>query len=474
MAETRQLLRSSRFRATAASSLAVVVVLTFGAVVGQALLANDLEDRLDLSIENRAADLAAFVDPSAPPASLSARGDESFVWIGVTDSTAATHSTAATQSTAATESTAVAQRALAATGLQLADQEQLDGVASDGIARGFSLTYDEPGGEIETSEFRVAGVPLSVDPSLSVIVGAERETIDKTIAAARSLLAIGVPLASVLVGIIIWFALGRAFRPVEAIRAEADEISGQSLDRRVPTDGSGDEVDRLATTVNDMLERLSAQDRRQRQFASDASHELKTPVANLRALVETSSPDDWSDLQPRMVDETARMTAIVDDLLLLAISEEGAQPHVRERVHLDDLVFDEAELLRHRTELEIDVASVTPADVLGDSEELRRAVRNLASNASRYAEHRVWFGCTSESGEVRIEVGDDGSGIPAEDQERIFERFGRADASRERNRGGTGLGLAIVREIVEAHGGSVMVDAGQAGTVFVVMLPAID
>ena len=239
----------------------------------------------------------------------------------------------------------------------------------------------------------------------------------------------------------------------------------------MPQPGTNDEIERLATTVNEMLDRLAAHDRRQRRFIGDASHELKSPLANLQAELETIDATDpaWPDTRARLVAQTTRLAGIVDDLLALASSEAliTARP-----VDLDDVVFDVLELATPTSAVKFDIDGVRPVRVLGDAAQLRRVVRNLVDNAIRHANEVVALELDADDEFARLQVRDDGPGIPAEDRERVFERFTRLDDARARDAGGTGLGLAIVRQIVDRHGGRVEVDDALEGDAIVtVKLP---
>lgn len=274
-----------------------------------------------------------------------------------------------------------------------------------------------------------------------------------------------------------WWTTSRALRPVGAIRAEVDEISGRRLDRRVPVPPGDDEVARLARTMNTMLDRLQAAAAEQRRFIADASHELRNPVAAIRAAVEVplahpGTVDPMAALRD-LDAESLRLQHVVTDLLDLARLGEG---HVgrRAEVDLDDVVLEEVERVRRRHPgHRVDVRGVGAGRVDGDAVQLGRLVRNLLENAVRYGHGRTAVGLTGAGGTVRLVVDDDGPGIPVEQRERVFEAFVRLDQARDREAGGTGLGLALVRTIATAHGGGVEVaDAPGGGARVVVTLPA--
>ena len=289
-------------------------------------------------------------------------------------------------------------------------------------------------------------------------------------------LALGLPFVLLISGLAAWILAGRALRPVESIRAEVADISGRDLNRRVPEPPIDDEIGRLARTMNAMLARLEASTDRQRQFVSDASHELRSPLAALLAQVEVARahPEraDWEAVSDVVAAEGSRLERIIDELLLLARSDEGQLEAGTEPVDLDELVFGEAQRLSAVTDIAVDLHGVTAGRVTGDTEQLRRVVRNLADNAARHARSTVAFEVGHHDGVVELAVSDDGPGIPPDQRLRVFERFARLDEARDRPGGGTGLGLAIVGEIVQAHGGSVMVTDAAPGARFEVELPA--
>jgi signal transduction histidine kinase len=297
---------------------------------------------------------------------------------------------------------------------------------------------------------------------------------------ARSLW-IGTPGLIVLVGLVVWVLVGRALRPVEAIRAQVDAISGSTMDRRVAVPNTEDEVARLARTMNGMLDRLERASARQRAFVSDASHELRSPVSTIRTELEVAAADadhaDWAEVAQRTLGETDRLSRLVDDLLALARLDEAQGPRRRVPVDLDDLVLEEG-TRTHR--VPVRTVGVSAGRVEGDERQLTQVVRNLVDNAQRHAATQVALTLRREGDQLVFVVDDDGPGIPEPDRERIFDRFTRIDEGRGRAAGGAGLGLAVVRRVVEHHGGTVAaVDGGDAGgglggARFVVRLPALE
>jgi signal transduction histidine kinase len=287
-----------------------------------------------------------------------------------------------------------------------------------------------------------------------------------------------VPALIALVGFAIWYLAGRALRPVEAIRSQAEAITGTTLDRRVPEPRTQDEVGRLARTMNAMLDRLETSSQKQRQFVSDASHELRSPIASIRTNLEVALRNadraDWPAVATRALEDDERMEEMVTDLLDLARLdefEETAPVSSLPEVDLDELVLDET-LRPHRAV--IDTTRVSAGRVHGRSEQLARVVRNLLDNADRHARSRVALSLQNGADVVELTVDDDGPGIAPEDRDRVFERFTRLDDGRARDAGGLGLGLSMVKSIVERHGGTVDVgDAPIGGARFAVRFPTV-
>jgi signal transduction histidine kinase len=229
--------------------------------------------------------------------------------------------------------------------------------------------------------------------------------------------------------------------------------------------------------MNAMLDRLEGAADRQRQFVSDASHELKSPLTTIRTKVEVASmqPDDadWSDVSATVLGEVDRLDDMVGDLLQLArLDETGGSLATHTDVDLDELVAAEAHRLRGLG-VAVDDSGLGAARVQGDRSALTRLMRNLADNAARHARTTVGLSVGNGDGTAVVRIDDDGPGVPVADRERVFERFTRLDEGRARGAGGAGLGLALVRAVAAAHGGTVRVlDAPLGGARFEVRLPS--
>ncbi|MEO5986425.1 MAG: ATP-binding protein [Candidatus Limnocylindria bacterium] len=313
----------------------------------------------------------------------------------------------------------------------------------------------------------------------TVLVSRGMDLVRESTEVVSLLLAIGLPLLLLLVGVVAWKLVGRSLAPVEAIRTEVDAISEVELHRRVPVPGGGDELARLAHTMNAMLDRLEEARTRQQQLVADTSHELRSPITTIRQRAEVAlahpDPDAAEELAETVLAESMRLARMVDDLLLLARADERTLELISGPVDLDDLVFDAAKALHSSRPMRVNVSRVSAGRVRGDAGTLRRVVANLVENAARHANRTVALSVSEVGDEVILEVDDDGQGIPEADRQRVFERFVRLDAARARDSGGSGLGLAIVSELVAAHHGRVAIAQSPLGGARVeVRLPRTD
>jgi signal transduction histidine kinase len=430
------------------TSLGAVVVVAIALLIGAATLVlvvrSSLQDGAESAGQHRARDLAAQIKLSGPP-KLRLGGKEKtepedVIW-QIFDA----------NDVAVSASQKLAQR------LPEVDEEVVD------------LPQGEHPYVVVTKKAKSKG------ERYTVIVAVSLEDVDDATEALTGPLAVGLPLLLVIVGVTTWLVASRALRPVERIRREVELITGTSLDRRVFEPLSGDEIERLARTMNQMLSRLQESRDRQQQFISDASHELRSPLASLRQAAEVVHAHPGAmregELAETVLAESVRMQLLVDQLLLLTRNGEGRAHIPRGDVDVDDLVLTEAQRVAG-TGLAVDTSGVAASRVHGDAIALGQVVRNLVDNAARHAHSQLRVSVTPEPGRVVLVVEDDGPGIPVSDRQRVFERFVRLDEARARDIGGSGLGLAIVREVVAGHGGSVGVeDSPLGGARFVVQLP---
>lgn len=445
-------MRGIRLRATVLVTAVSAAALVVGGVVLITILRTQLIDNLDVTLRAQAVDRATLLTDGADPESLvTSTLSEAVVWIGTPDGT-----TLASGGRVAPEGPPIDLTAGVRT-VNISYVETHDGSESN---------------EVDNEKFRVAIVEtVAPDGSaLIVAVGNEFEVVGKPVSAVARALVAGTPLLLLLVGGLTWVTADRVLRPVESIRIGAEKVGASGHGGSVPVPPTGDEIERLAETVNEMLAALDAHGARQRQFVADASHELKSPLATLRIEVETSTSLPPPEREQRLA-QIDRLTAIVNDLLVLARSDEN-QPMPTAPVDIDEAVFDALSMASPRSDLTVDIEQIAPTQMCGDEAQLRRLVQNLIDNARRHAATRVTITLTTDTDALTLHVDDDGAGVAPENRELIFERFARVDESRARHGGGTGLGLAIVRQIAERHHGSVMVtDSPRGGARFTVRLP---
>jgi signal transduction histidine kinase len=429
--------RSVRGRTTLGATVVVAVALLIGAFSFYGVLSTSIHDSTERSAEQR---LEEFAERAGGPGSKGVEGldDEILQIIGPDGSVRA-----------ASED---AREKLGSTPLPVDDDPQ-------------TMTVD---GE------SVLVVSEDIDGDQTLVLAVSMEDDAETLATVSTLLAIAVPLLLLLVAVTTWLVVGRALRPVERIREEVDGITAERLHQRVPVPETADEIAALATTMNGMLDRLDASATAQRRFVSDASHELRSPLATIRQHAELAQahPEVTSigELAEVVSEEGLRLQGIVESLLLLARLDEGAST-LDEAVDLDDFALSEVRRLR-AAGLDVDGSGIHAARVHGDPRLLGQLVRNLADNAARHSRGRVAIGVTPADGYVFVTVEDDGSGVPVEERERIFERFVRLDEARSRDAGGSGLGLAIARGIAGSARGTLVVDDSRwGGARFVLTLP---
>ena len=320
----RSLVASLRFRITAASTIAVAIALVVGAFVVSEIQTRTLTDNVDNSLQVRAGDLGALLVEGRLPSVLSVRdAEEALVEV------------------VAADGTVVAASANTGGESFLAERFVPDGVRE-------IRTFERL--PIENDEFRVIAQRIETSDGVFTIYVAEAlEEVRESANVLNRSLVFAVPLLVLFVGGLTWFVVGRALAPVEAIRSEVAEISAAGLHRRVPEPAVRDEIGRLARTMNAMLERLEQVQRRQQRFVADASHELRSPLTNIRAEIEVdlARPHEASPLETEraVLEEAIRMERLVDDLLQLARSDSG-QTTRTDPVDLDDIVFREIERAR--------------------------------------------------------------------------------------------------------------------------------
>lgn len=335
----------------------------------------------------------------------------------------------------------------------------------------------EGGTDVGTS-FLIAGAGVtSPTGPVTVIVAASLDPVQQLVDVLIPRISIGLPLILLVVGLTVWLLTDRALRPVEAIRSQAEAISATSLERRVPVSGTSDEIERLALTMNRMLDRLELSAAAQRRFVSDASHELKSPIASIRMMLDVARkqpPDDFAAFLDDLAAEDSRLEHLVKDLLTLARFDEGTRTARIVDVDLDDVFLQSTTTVARAAAIACDISGVHPVRIAADTDDVSSLARNLVENAVRHAKTTVWVTVEGVGNEAVVTVSDDGDGIAVAERERVFERFVRLDDSRVRSEGGTGLGLSVCRAIARSMGGDVhVIEPLRGGATFEVRIPVV-
>jgi signal transduction histidine kinase len=441
-----------RLRVTVVAVLTVGIALVVGAVLLVGLLRGRLDTAATTAATLRARDVAALAQAGTIPHALALPGEES-AFVQVVDKAGAI---------------------VASTG-------NIDGEPA--------ISTRRPAGVLPLV-LTIAVAPLDeVDPMrvvalnattnagvVTVYAGESLENADNTVSAITTVLVVGLPLLVLIVAAVTWWAVGRTLRPVRRISRTMAAITASDLHRRVDVPLARDEIGQLALTVNETLARLDTSVEQQRRFVADASHELRGPLAALRADLEISvtHPERtaWSEVARDTLGDVERLQHLTEDLLLLARLD-SHQERSHQPVNLAAIVTESARAIK-RDDVELILLGVdAPAIVDGDPEQLQRMIRNLIHNAEEHADHHITAAVTTSRRVVRLQVADDGPGIPVDQRQTVFERFVRLDNARTRDTGGTGLGLAIVNDVVNSHGGSITItDSDPHGATFTIEFPA--
>jgi two-component system OmpR family sensor kinase len=430
-----------RLRLTVGFAAAMAVVLLATGVFLHVRLAATLDDALDAALRARAQDVASL-----------ARESESGLSGGI-------ETGLVEQGESYAQIIAMGGRVLDTTpqlgSTPILEPEELRDAASRPIT-----VEREPFG-ISDDPSRVLAIPVEVDGQTVVVaVGATTDPRNEALSGLRTQLLVGLPLALLLASLVGYGLAAAALRPVDAMRSRAAGISGGTGDR-LPVPVADDELHRLGTTLNEMLDRIDQTLARERRFVADASHELRTPLALLRTELELASRpqrtrDELAAALASASEEVVRLCALAEDLLVLARSDDGELPLRIETLDTSRLLDDTA--ARFRTRVEDGGRSLTvtgePMTIEGDALRLQQALGNLVDNALRYGDGAIALSVHAVGETTELHVTDEGVGFPPDFLPQAFERFSRADGAR--GRGGTGLGLAIVEVIAAAHGGSVV------------------
>jgi len=461
----RFLPQSVRWRTTLGATLVVAVVLVVAgaAVVGllRANLLNGAQAEAELAAREVGAQLASGTSPNKAEAS------EDDVLLQILGP----HGVLA-ESEDLTDASMVLGFADAPEGSRPSDDDEDDDTEYAGTVEPDAAydTLDVPG---ETGPYRFAAVTVTMPSGAQYVVyaGSSLATQNKAVGDAARYMLVALPGILLVVAAVTWLVTRRALRPVAAIRAELASITAGDLSRRVPEPPSRDEIGDLARTTNATLAQLESSVDRQRRFIADASHELRSPIATLRAQLEVGAAHPELLRPDGLLDDVVRLQRLATDLLLLARLDagEGVTPG---KVDLTETVRESVARRAATDEFPVRISVEEELSVNGIRGQLERVLGNLLDNAQRHAHSTVAVSLSAVGREVVLVVEDDGPGIPADKRASVFDRFVRLDDARSRDDGGAGLGLAIVRDVVAAHGGSVLLGESRlGGAVFRVGLP---
>ena len=352
-----------------------------------------------------------------------------------------------------------------------------------GIGSPYFKTVRMPG---TSTPFRVISFRISIDGETDYIgqIGTRMWRMRKTLSNFRHNLLTAIPIVLVLGSIGGWFLARRSLSPIAHITETARRITASNFGERLKSRGSGDELDYLITTLNEMISRLESSFKKISQFTSDASHELRTPISSMRGEAELllSKPRPIREYQRVLANHIEKLdfvTRMVNDLLLLA-KFDSSQPGLEMApIKLGTLLSDLWELFRALAEqkgIEFVLGDIEEAEVSGDRTRLQQLFTNLIDNAIKFTPSggRVDISLKKDGGVAKVSIRDTGMGIPEEEFEHVFERFYRVNKSRARESGGTGLGLSICQWIAKAHHGRIELESQLGkGTEFIVSLPLL-
>lgn len=448
-----------RVRVAAAFAVVMAIVLVFAGTLVYSRVASHLAAALDLQLQVRAQDLAVLVE--APDASVGETGSVRFFEQGESYS-----------------------QLIDADGRVLEASPTLEGVRSllseEHLRHALAGPMFMDQGPLPSldEQSRILATPVKVGgETLVLLVGQTREERAEILRNLRNVLLLAGPIALVLASLSGYALAAVALRPVDAMRRRAAAISAETPGERLPVPSTGDEIERLGETLNEMLGRLESALARERTFVADAGHELRTPLALLRAELELAlrhgtSGEELRETLRSSVGEVDRLTQLAEDLLLIARFDEGRLPLRTEESEPSELLGSVASRFEWRAQAAGRAVTVEEASgfaVWGDRLRLEQALGNLVDNALRHGSGNVLVEVRRAAGRVELHVRDGGPGFPEYFVSQAFEPFSRADSARTGP--GAGLGLAIVDVIARAHGGSAHVANADGGADAWIALP---
>jgi signal transduction histidine kinase len=460
-------LSSVRLRATAAATLVVALALGLAALALVAVLRGTLQDNADAEATRKAMAAAPYAQtldlkaatPLSPgvEAPAGTPGESS---IAITKETVTKETVTKEAGTEPTRTEPGDGGPVAFVG-KSGKVQLRDGTTATIADPDVLLTDDKSASATEWAapqKYAVAGLKVAtVGGPAMVWSRVPLEGAEKALQTFYGALLPGVPAVLLVVAGMTWISVGRALAPVAAIRAKVADITARDLHQRVPVPGSKDEIAALATTVNGTLDRLETAVDTHKRFVADAAHELRSPIATLRARLELAEP---SELTREALADVERLQSLAADLLILAKLDAG-EPLRAAELDLGQVAAEESVRARRRPEVRLELDIEPDVVMKGSRAHLDRLMTNLADNAVRHAASTVRVRVHAEEDQAVLQVQDDGPGIPPEQREAVFARFTRLDEARARDAGGAGLGLPIARDIAHLHGGTlVYADSG--------------
>ena len=317
-----------------------------------------------------------------------------------------------------------------------------------------------------------------------ITVGVSIERLETSMEKLLNVLLTSIILSVILIAVGGYFLTKKSLNPVDQITKRANKISHSNLTERIEIENEEDELGKLSIVLNNLLDRLQKAFENQKQFMADAAHELKTPLSILRSHWESelNNPELSLEIKETLVHDVetiTRLNHLINNLLLLSQSDSSSYIFDDNKIRLDELISEVvsdtkilAEMKNHRLEI-VDLPKI---ELRGDRMRLYQLFFNLIDNAIKYTQSggTIWISMRQSKDEVKIEIRDNGPGIPAEDLPHIFDRFYRIQKDRNRKTGGSGLGLSICKLIAELHNGSCNVESKVgAGTSFIISLPLL-
>jgi len=330
---------------------------------------------------------------------------------------------------------------------------------------------------------RIISTPIYKNGELTEIIqlGTHLRFVRKNLIHFRNNILVALPILLALGTMGGWVLARRSLSPIGYIALKAQNISSQNLSERLTQRGTGDEMDDLIRTINEMISRLEDSFKRMAEFTADASHELKTPICAMRGeaevlLLRERKAEEYQEALARFIEQFDHLNQMINDLILLSKFDTTQKELKRAPLRLDLLIQDLSHLfhvLAEQKNIALEIGTLEEVTVMGDKVRLQQLFTNLIDNAIKYTpKGSIHVTVEKKESAGLVKIKDTGIGIPKEEQEKIFERFYRTDKSRSRETGGVGLGLSIAEWIVRAHHGRIEVDSElNKGSTFMVYLP---